>query len=65
MFSSQEEMRKYAAELFALVTVYCNPPKHIAEVIHELTTGLRNQVQSKDACHLKRHSVSVYVVLLA
>lgn len=44
MFSSQEEMRKYAAELFALVTVHCNPPKHIAEVIQELTTGLRNQV---------------------
>ena len=43
MFSSKEEMRGYAAEMFGLVVATSDNKRH-TEVIKELTNNLQNQV---------------------
>ncbi len=44
MFSSREDMREYAAQLYAIIVV-CGEPQHRhLEIVRELTANLQNQV---------------------
>ncbi len=44
MFSSREDMREYAAQLYAIIVV-CGEPQHRhLEIIRELTANLHSQV---------------------
>ena len=44
MMSSREDMREYAAQLYALVVVSGETPERQLEIVRELTSNLKSQV---------------------
>ena len=48
MMSSKEDMREYAAQLYALVVVSGETSERQLEIVRELTSNLKSQVYDKE-----------------